>query len=215
MTPRARRVLAGIVGFAALGAAGFLGPAIWARGSAAGRIYSAEQLGEVPATAVALVLGAEVSRDGRPSLFLKARLDLAAQLHQRGVVQTLLVSGDGADPTQDEPAAMREYLLAAGLPAGDIVTDDKGFDTYRSCKRAREVFGAQQLLVVSQRYHLPRALAICRALGIEAVGVGDDSASRYTRVWRRGVLREVAAGIKAVWDVTRDVSVRDPGTGYG
>lgn len=207
MTPHVRRVIASIVGFAALGVVGLLGPMLWTRTSASGRLYSAEQLTDVPATPVALVLGAGVGADGRPSLFLKARLDLAAELHRRGLVRVLLVSGDNPSPDHDEPTAMRDYLIATGIPAEQIVADYAGRDTYDSCRRAQQIFGLDRLLLVSQSYHLPRALAICRALGVDAFGVGDISVSRYEKVWRHGVLREFPANVKAVWDVA---SRRDP-----
>ncbi len=85
--------------------------------------------------------------------------------------------------------------------------DFAGRDTYDSCVRAREVFGVERVLLVSQGYHLPRAVAICRAVGLDADGVGDRTGERYRTEWRRGTLREVPASVKAVLDV---VSGRDP-----
>lgn len=158
-------------------------------------------LEELPAVPVGLVLGAEVHPGGRPSGFLRARLDVAAELYRRGLVGRLLVSGDGRSRFQDEPAAMRAYLVAHQVPEAAIDVDPGGLDTYASCARARDVFGLRRLVVVSQRYHLPRALAICRLLGIEAWGVGDTSARLSRRAWAHGMRREVAANLKLVWDV--------------
>ncbi|MFT4108565.1 SanA/YdcF family protein [Propionicimonas sp.] len=162
------------------------------------RIVSADALEPV---AVALVLGAEVYADGEPSRFLRARLDLAADLYRRGRVRCLLLSGDGRSRFYDETGGMRDYLVGTGIPDQALLLDPAGFDTYDSCLRARDVFGLHRLVVVSQRYHLPRALAICRALGIEAWGVGDQTARTSTRTWGHGVRRELAANLKLVWDV--------------
>lgn len=156
---------------------------------------------EVPAAEVALVLGAEVYPGGRPSGFLRARLDLAADLYRRGLASTLLLSGDGRSRFYDEPAAMRDYLVAEGVPESALLLDREGLDTYASCSRARDVFGLTRLTVVSQRYHLPRALAICGLLGIDALGVGDTSARSSSQRWDYGVRREVAANLKLLWDV--------------
>ncbi|WP_210424386.1 SanA/YdcF family protein [Gephyromycinifex aptenodytis] len=162
----------------------------------------------VPPRPVALVLGAGVQPDGKPTPFLAARLDVAADLWHRRKVQVILVSGDNRSTHYDEPTAMRRYLLSVGVPAESIVADYAGRDTYDSCARAQRIFGLQDLVVVSQTYHLPRALAICRSLGLDAIGVGDETMRAYApRVWDEGRLRERAAALKAAWDVfTR----RDP-----
>lgn len=190
--------LAGLVVVAAGGLGGVLALGLAVRLLTRGRIVPPDRLPPLP---VALVLGAEVYADGRPSRFLRARLDVAADLYRRSLVGRILLSGDGQSPFYDETAGMRDYLLAVGVPAGHIVLDPSGFDTYDSCLRARDVFGLRRLVVVSQAYHLPRALAICRALGLDAWGVGDDSVRRNVTAWRASVGRELAANLKLVWDV--------------
>lgn len=157
---------------------------------------------DVPPAPVALVLGAEVYPDGRPSSFLAARLDLAARLLRAGTVQVLLVSGDAGAPEYDEPTAMHRYLVAAGLPADRLVVDPFGFDTYDSCWRARQVFGLTDVVVVTQSYHLPRAVGTARALGLRAEGVGDTSVRRLSSAWVRGLLRDQVACVKTVLDLT-------------
>ena len=122
-----------------------------------------------------MVLGAQVYPDGTPSPFLAARLDLAKQLFDAGKVQVLLVSGDNMAPEYNEPDAMRAYLIDAGVPAEKVIADYAGFDTYDSCVRAKRIFGVSKLIMVSQSYHLPRAVATCRTLGVDAAGVGDDT----------------------------------------
>ena len=162
------------------------------------RVVGIEQLPPLP---VALVLGAEVHADGRPSSFLRARLDLAAELYRRGLVERILVSGDGRSRFYDETGGMRDYLLGCGVPETRLLLDPAGLDTYDSCLRARDVFGVGKLVVVSQSYHLPRALVICRALGLDAWGVGDDTVRSHPRVWAHGTRRELAANVKVLLDL--------------
>ena len=188
---------------AALGTALIVTPAWYVRVVSDGRMTSVE---EVPALLVALVLGAEVYADGRPSRYLRARLDLARELFAAGKVEAILVSGDGTRH-YNETDGMRDYLVAHGVPAQRIATDHSGFDTYDSCVRARKVFGVTRAIVVSQTYHLPRALAICRAIGLDAWGVGDDSVRKNQEMWSYGTLRELGANLKMVWDL---VSRRQP-----
>lgn len=199
-------MLGWIVALTALSLAALIGGAnVWVHLGSRGHVAQANTLEPRP---VALVLGAGVQPDGNPTPFLAARLDVAVDLWQRRKVAVVLVSGDNRLRTYDEPTAMRRYLLSAGVPADRIVADDAGRDTYDSCARARRIFGVDRLVVVSQNYHLPRALATCRALGMDAVGVGDETMRAYApRVWDEGRLRERLAAVKAVWDVG---TARDP-----
>jgi len=154
-----------------------------------------------PSVPVALVLGAEAYSDGTPSPFLRGRLDVAKALYDAGKITVILVSGDRGTPDYDEPTAMRDYLVDAGVPADAVVTDFAGFDTYDSCYRARDVFGVTRLILVSQTYHLPRAVVTGRALGLDAIGVGDQSTRAHPAVWSSGVRREVLANLKMVLDL--------------
>jgi vancomycin permeability regulator SanA len=191
---------------AGVGLSGFLvlaGSIGFVRLSAAGHLHTVES---VPPAPVALVLGARVYPSGTPSPFLAARLDLAHRLYQAGKVRVVLVSGDNMAVEYNEPDAMRGYLIDAGMPPEAVVADYAGFDTYDSCARARRIFGVEQLIVVTQAYHLPRAVATCRALGVDATGVGDTT-QRNTRAWRRGAIRDQLACVKTVIDL---VTGRDP-----
>lgn len=181
-----------------------VGSLVWIRAGARGHTFDAA---DVPPAPVALVLGAQVDPDGTPSPFLAARLDLARQLFAAGKVRALLVSGDHGERAYDEPGAMTRWLVAHGVPAAKVVQDHAGFDTYDSCLRARRVFGVRQAIVVTQTFHLDRAVTICRRTGIDASGVGDDSVRRYTSTWVRGSAREYGAGVKAAVDV---LTGRDP-----
>lgn len=155
----------------------------------------------VPQAPVALVLGAQIYPDGTPSPYLKGRLDLAKQLYDAGKVRAILVSGDNSDDHYNEPDGMRNYLIRKGVPAITVVADYAGFDTYDSCVRAKRVFGVDELTVVTQAYHLPRAVATCRLVGVDAHGVGDYSGAINGPVWRYGQLRELGANLKLVADL--------------
>lgn len=163
-------------------------------------------LADVPEQPVALVLGAGIAANGQPSPYLRRRLDAAAALYRDGRVTTVLVSGDHSTPYHDEPSVMRTYLLAHGVPDSAIVRDDAGLDTHASCVRAHDLYGVDRAVVITQDYHLPRALFTCRHAGIDVVGVPVSAASArpYQSVmWH---LREAPASLRAALDavVPRD-----------
>ncbi len=171
---------------------------IWVRVASSGQVYT---LAEVPSRPVALVLGAQVFADGTPSPFLGARLAMARDLYAAGKVRAILVSGDNMDFDYNEPDAMRAWLIAQGVPARKVVADYAGFDTSDSCQRANRIFGATGLIVLTQSYHIRRAVALCRDAGIDAVGVGDDTVAVYRESWRAASLREQGATVKALLEV--------------
>ncbi|WP_308439986.1 SanA/YdcF family protein [Asanoa iriomotensis] len=189
---------------AVVAAAAVLGAGLWLRAGARGHVYS---LADVPSAPVVMVLGAQVYPDGTPSPFLAARLDLARQLYDAGTVRAVLVSGDHREWHYDEPGAMSRWLVERGVPERRIVQDHAGFDTYDSCVRAKKIFGVDRMIVVTQQFHIDRAVALCRDAGIETVGVGDETVKRFGRAWDYGAFREQLAGVKAAWDV---VTGRDP-----
>jgi len=199
-----RRLIATGAYCAALGVLVLVLSSLWVQEGAAGRVYDEAS---VPAAPVALVLGAEVYPDGEPSPFLAARLDIAKRLLDAGKVRAILVSGDHSRWEYDEPGAMQVYLVARGVPASDVVLDYAGFDTYDSCARARRIFGVSKAIVVTQSYHIERAVTLCRQLGVDATGVADDSVRIYTAPWRNSMIRERGAVVKAAVDV---LSHRNP-----
>ncbi|MEV1242075.1 vancomycin high temperature exclusion protein [Nonomuraea sp. NPDC050022] len=156
-------------------------------------------LARVPTSQVALVLGAGLYA-GRPSSFLARRLDIGAELYHAGKVKALLLSGDNSRKEYDEPSAMRDYLRAKGVPDAVMVLDYAGFDTWDSCVRARKVFGAERLTVVTQVFHLPRAVTLCRTAGLTTFGVGDDSVKQWAATTYASAAREVFATGKAFAD---------------
>ncbi len=149
---------------------------------------------------VAIVLGAKVKTDGSPSDILRDRLLTAIDLYETGLIEKILVSGDNGQMEYDEVNAMRVYLLAAEIDADDIFLDHAGFDTYNSMIRAREVFGVTKAIIVTQEYHLPRALYLADAFGIDAQGVAADRQSYLGML--RYETRELLADVKAIFDVT-------------
>lgn len=198
--PRRRALRVGLVSACAVLA---VPPAVaggcwgWVRATTAGSVRPAAQ---APVRPVAVVFGAAVHPDHTPSPFLAGRLDTAAELYRAGRVSVVLVSGDNRARNYDEPTAMRDYLLRAGLPSAAVVRDFAGFDTYATCVRARDVFGIRSAVLVTQGYHLPRALRTCASVGVDAVGVGS-AVGRGTPTWTRGARREVLADVKAVWQL--------------
>ena len=170
----------------------------------------------VPREPVAIVFGAGL--DGtQPSHALRDRLDAAIALYRAHKVPHLLVTGDNRTAAYDEPTAMRTYLVRHGVPATAITRDYAGFDTFDSCARARAVFGVRRAVLVTQDYHLPRALYLCQHLGIASVGLSvpdwqhhpDQASFRYPlRMQISFTAREWLARTKAVWDT--DVAGRRP-----
>jgi vancomycin permeability regulator SanA len=177
---------------------------LWVRAEAFGHVYDESS---VPPAPVAIVLGAQVYADNEPSPFLAARLDIAKRLLDEGKVKAILVSGDHSRWNYDEPGSMQVYLVARGVPAAQVVLDYAGFDTYDSCARAKRVFGVRKAIVVTQSYHIDRAVTLCRGQGIDASGVGDDSVRVYTGPWAHSYVREQGAIVKAAVDT---MSGRDP-----
>jgi len=141
-----------------------------------------------------LVLGCQVKSDGVPSHMLEDRLRRGVELYHAGVAPKLLMSGDHGQTDYDEVNTMKQYAIDAGVPSEDIFMDHAGFSTYESMYRAKEVFCASKILIVTQEYHLYRAIYVARALGLEACGVACDYRT-YSGQFYRDV-REVLARTK-------------------
>jgi SanA protein len=147
----------------------------------------------VPAAPWGVVFGAGLAPGGEPSPVLAERLDAAAVLWKSGRVQRLLLTGN-TDPYHDEIRSMRRYLTKGGVPEAAISSDLEGTSTFDSCWRARSVFGIQRAVLVTQRFHLPRALYLARASGMDAVGVAAGGQPRWSApyVWRELLARPLA-----------------------
>lgn len=121
-----------------------------------------------------VVLGASVFADGTPSGILQDRLDDGIELYKAGVAPKLIMSGDNSTVSYNEVKAMKDYAISQGVPSQDIFCDHAGFSTYESMYRAKNVFGAERIVVATQTYHLYRALYAAQGLGLEAIGVASD-----------------------------------------
>lgn len=154
-----------------------------------------------PARRVAIVFGAGLWRDGRPTPVLHDRVAVAAQLYRAGKVERLLMSGDNRFIYYNEPAAMREAALALGVPDEAIVLDYAGRRTYDTCYRAQHIFGVQEAVLVTQNFHLPRALYTCNMLGLPSIGVPADQRDYRRRSLLYWNLREIPATLVALWEV--------------
>jgi SanA protein len=165
---------------------------------ASSRIASLE---DVKSQRVAIVFGAGLWRNGTPTPVLQDRIETAAHLYFAGKVEKLLMSGDNRFIYYNEPGAMREYAISLGVPEEVIVLDYAGRRTYDTCYRAKAIFGVEQAILVTQAFHMPRALYTCNKLGVESQGVVSDN--RYYRKLSRLYwnLRELPAILTALWEV--------------
>lgn len=144
------------------------------RSSAGPRIVSVDEAAALGDMDCVLVLGCGVHPDGRPSDMLADRVACGVALYENGTSPKLLMSGDHGRADYDEVNVMRNAAVQAGLPADDVFMDHAGFSTYESVYRARDVFGAKRVVIVSQEYHLYRALYVAERLGLDAYGVSAD-----------------------------------------
>lgn len=158
---------------------------------------------DIAASRVALVLGARVYADGRLSSMLRDRVDTAVDLYKSGKVQKLLMSGDNSQLDYNEPDAMKAYAVARGVPAADIQPDYGGRRTYDSCYRARAIFQVTEAVIVSQAFHLPRALFLCEQLGVKSTGAVADRQRYSPRSIAWSEIREIPATFFAFLDVIR------------
>jgi vancomycin permeability regulator SanA len=163
------------------------------------------QVAGAPDADVVIVLGTQVAAGGRePGDRLTGRLRTAAALVAAGRARVVLVSGDGHGSSGNEPQVMTDYLAAHGVDRSAVIADPYGLDTYDSCARARQVYGVTRALIVTQSYHLARAVTLCRRLGVQAEGVFAACDGCPSATLAREQVRDYFAAAKAVWDMTRD-----------
>jgi len=165
---------------------------------ARGKVYAAS---EIQTRRVAIVFGAGLWRDGSPTPILIDRVTAAADLFFAGKVEKLLMSGDNRFVDYNEPEAMRQLALSLGVPDDAVVLDYAGRRTYDTCYRAQAIFGVTEAILVTQAFHMPRAIYLCNHLGVDSLGVESD-----LRLYRKSSmltwnLRELLATTAALWDV--------------
>lgn len=165
-----------------------------------------EQPMDVPDRKVAVVFGAGI-RGNQPSAILYDRVAIAAGLYQAGKVQKLLMSGDNRFANYNEPAVMRSVALQLGVPNEAIVLDYAGRSTYETCYRANAIFGLSEAVLVTQDFHLDRAIATCDLLGVSSVGIKADLRPYRAMTWYQ--LREIPATLNMLLQtlVTRPLPV--------
>lgn len=177
----------------ALGLSSVLGINAYVCLSTAEQILSPEDAVNWQADCI-IVLGCQVRSDGTPSHMLSDRLDRAIELYKQGAAPKIIMSGDHGQTDYDEVNTMKQYAIAAGVPSEDIFMDHAGFSTYETVCRAKKIFGVEKAIIVTQEYHLYRALYIAESFGIDARGVGADYRT-YSGQLKRDI-REVLARCK-------------------
>lgn len=179
---------------ALLGSGLVLGINAYVKGTSAERIILTEDAAALSDVDCILVLGCFVHEDGRPSDMLADRLKRGIELYEAGTAPKLLMSGDHGQKEYNEVGAMKQSAIEAGVPSEDVFMDHAGFSTYESVYRAKEIFEADKIVIVTQEYHLYRALHIADALGIEAYGVASDYHTYAGQSYREA--REILARVK-------------------
>ncbi len=160
-------------------------------------------LTELPQADVVIILGAKTFPDGTLSLIFKDRVEKGITLYKEGYVKKILVTGDNSSVGYNEVNPVREYMLSKGIPSDVIFLDHAGFDTYSSMYRAREIFLVDSAIIVTQSFHMPRAVFLAHHFGIEAYGTPSD---QHGYIFRNNV-RELLANVKALLDI---ISFRKP-----
>jgi len=166
--------------------------------SAKSQTYSVE---DVPKRPIAIIFGAGLWSNGRPSPVLRDRVATAADLYFQGKVEKLLMSGDNSYIDYNEPGAMTDYAIELGVPEEDIVQDYAGRRTYDTCYRAKEIFRLGEVILVTQNFHLPRAIYTCSQMGLDTIGVPADRRKYHTNSRIYWEIRESFASLVALWEV--------------
>lgn len=192
---RAGRVLLALLLLVLVAAAAVLGGSVYVVWSARAEILSQEEAPPANLDCI-LVLGCGVHADGTPTPMLRSRMTRAVELYQAGWADKLLLSGDNSRADYNEVATMKTLALEGGVPEEDIVLDHAGFSTYDSLYRARDVFLAERIVIITQEYHLSRALCLADALGLEAWGVAAAPRNDAGQIMRDA--REILARDKAI-----------------
>lgn len=188
-----KRLLVLLFSLGLAGVLAVLGINLWVTGTVKDRILTQEQAATLDADCI-IVFGCQVRNDGTPSHMLEDRLKRGVALYEAGAAPKLLMSGDHGTKGYDEVNTMKGYAIEAGIPTEDIFMDHAGFSTYETVYRAKEIFGAEKIILVTQEYHLYRAMYIAEAMGLEVYGVAADYRSYSGQLSRD--IREVLARVK-------------------
>lgn len=188
-----KAAIAALAGIAAAGLCAMLGINAYVKNSVSDMIVTSEGAKDFDADCI-VILGCKVKDDGQPSDMLRDRLQRGIELYRLGAAPKIIMSGDHGRKNYNEVGTMKQYAVEAGVPSSDVFMDHAGFSTYETVYRAKEIFGAKKVVIVTQKYHLYRALYIAKSLGLDAVGV-DSDLETYRGQLKRDV-REVLARCK-------------------
>lgn len=186
-------LIVSLIAAAATGVAAMFGLNAYIKNSVADRIVTPEEASDFGADCI-VVLGCKVKENGQPSDMLRDRLTRSVELYNLAAAPKIIMSGDHGRKNYNEVGTMKQYAVNAGVPSSDVFMDHAGFSTYETVYRAKEIFGAQKIIIVTQEYHLYRALYIAKSLGLDAVGVPSDYET-YRGQLKRDI-REVLARCK-------------------
>ena len=184
-------VLAGIVLVVSLFV---LGVNIFVKSSVSDKIITVEKAKDLNADCI-IVLGAGLRPDGNPTWMLEDRIKVGDELYKNHAAPKIIMSGDHGRESYDEVNAMKKYAKSEGVPSKDIFMDHAGFETYDTMYRARDVFGAKKVIIVTQKYHLYRAMYAAKKLGLDAYGVSATKRKYDNKQWIRDI-REWLARVK-------------------
>ncbi len=171
-----------------------LGINAYVKGTADNYIMSLDEVSELTDVDCVLILGCAVLPDNKPSKMLADRLEAGMEVYETGVAPKILVSGDHGQMYYDEVSVMRDYYIDLGVPSENVFMDHAGFSTYESMYRAKHIFEAEKIVIITQDYHLYRAVYSARELGIEAYGVASDGSNYQGQTYRD--FREMLARVK-------------------
>ena len=188
------RVFCILVFLGILGISAVLGINAIVKGTTKGKILTSQQAAELADVDCILVLGCGVKSDGSPSDMLHDRLRRGVELYELGAAPKLLMTGGHGRENYDEMDAMKTFAVEEGIPSENVFMDHAGFSTYESMYRAKEIFQAKKIIIVTQEYHLYRAIYIAERLGMEAYGVSSDYRAYYGQTSRD--VREILARVK-------------------
>lgn len=189
-----KKILLVLVGIVLVVSLCVLGVNIFVKSSVSDKIVTVEKAKDLNADCI-IVLGAGLRPDGNPTWMLEDRIKVGDELYKNHAAPKIIMSGDHGRESYDEVNAMKKYAMSEGVPSKDIFMDHAGFETYDTMYRARDVFGAKKVIIVTQKYHLYRAMYAAKKLGLDAYGVSATKRKYDNKQWIRDI-REWLARVK-------------------
>ena len=189
-----KKILLVLVGIVLVVSLCVLGVNIFVKSNVSDKIVTVEKAKDLNADCI-IVLGAGLRPDGKPTWMLEDRIKVGDELYKNHAAPKIIMSGDHGRESYDEVNAMKKYAKSEGVPSKDIFMDHAGFETYDTMYRARDVFGAKKVIIVTQKYHLYRAMYAAKKLGLDAYGVSATKRKYDNKQWMRD-MREWLARVK-------------------